>query len=138
VTVLVDTTVWSLALRRRPRRLSEVESAAVDSWRGLVEEGRAALMGPIRQEILSGIRDGEAFESLREILSAFRCLEVLPIDYDQAAWNFNQCRSAGVAAGHVDMLICATASRHEVPIFSTDRDFGRYERHIPITLHSQR
>lgn len=135
MTVLVDTTVWSLALRRRSDQLSPLERGLVEHWAELVISGRAVLAGPIRQEVLSGIRSPEVFEILREKLSPFRYLEVLPEDYDQAALFFNLCRSKGVAGSHVDMLLCAIAYRYGVPIFSTDGDFPLYAPHLPIRLY---
>ena len=86
--VLVDSTIWSLALRRRSHQLSVPEQELVAEWIELVSSGRAVLTGPIRQEILSGIRTEEAFEALRGKLSSFRYLEVLPGDYDQATRFF--------------------------------------------------
>jgi len=136
VTVLVDTTVWSLALRRRREKLSPLEQDLVTEWENLAGSGRAVLMGPIRQEVLSGIREEKAFAALQARLSRFRTLEVLPGDYDQAARFFNICRSRGITGTSIDMLICAIAFRYEVPIFTTDPDFPQYARHVPIRLHS--
>jgi predicted nucleic acid-binding protein len=136
VNVLVDTTVWSLALRRRREKLSSVVQALVVEWEKLAVSGRAVLMGPIRQEVLSGIREEQVFTALQTRLSEFRTLEVLPGDYDQAARFFNACRSRGIAGTPIDMLICATAFRYDVPIFTTDPDFPQYARHVPVRLHS--
>ncbi len=135
MTVLVDTTVWSLALRRRSHQLSPLERRLVEHWAELVISGQAVLAGPIRQEVLSGIRSPEVFEALREKLSPFRYLEALPEDYDQAAQFFNLCRSKGVTGSHVDMLLCAITYRYGVPIFSTDGDFPLYAPHLPIHLY---
>jgi len=137
VNVLVDTTVWSLALRRRREKLSSLEQDLVMEWEDLAGSGRAVLMGPIRQEVLSGIREEKAFAALQVRLSKFRSLEVLPGDYDQAARFFNACRSRGISGTSIDMLICATAFRYKVPIFTTDPDFPQYARHVPIRLHSR-
>ena len=60
--VLVDTTIWSLALRRRLRDLSDDEARLVARWAELIQSGQAILIGLVRQEILSGIRDRVAFE----------------------------------------------------------------------------
>jgi predicted nucleic acid-binding protein len=135
VTVLVDTTIWSLALRRRSQQLSPEERGLVEEWERLVTSRRAVLAGPIRQEVLSGVRSGKMFEALQERFSSFRYLEILPGDYDQAARFFNLCRSHGITGSHIDMLICALAYRNGVPIFTTDGDFPDYARHLPIHLH---
>lgn len=134
--VLIDTTIWSLALRRRPEKLSSFEQDLVAEWGNLARSGRAVLIGPIRQEVLSGIREEKVFAALQARLSEFRSLEVLPGDYDQAAGFFNVCRSRGITGTPIDMIICALAFRHDLPIFTTDPDFPQYSRHVPIRLHS--
>ena len=134
--VLVDTTVWSLALRRRPEKLSSSEEDLMVEWESLAITGRAVLVGPIRQEVLSGIREEKVFTALQARLSEFRSLEVLPGDYDQAARFFNVCRARGITGTSIDLLLCATAFRYDVPIFTTDPDFPQYARHVPIRLHS--
>lgn len=134
--VLVDTTIWSLALRRRAQSLNDQELVLVEEWVRLVRSGEAVLMGPIRQEILSGIRSRKSFVALQERLTDFRYLEILPADYDQAAHFFNVCRAHGITGTAIDFLICAVAHRVGVPIFTTAADFQRYAAHVEIRLHS--
>jgi predicted nucleic acid-binding protein len=136
--VLVDTTIWSLALRRRSHDLHPQEQQLVAHWRMLVEARRAVLIGPIRQEILSGIRQEAHFEGIQLQLDAFPYLGVLPMDYDCAAGFYNQCCTKGIAASHVDLLICAVASRCRTPIFTTDKDFSRYAQNLPVQLYAPR
>jgi predicted nucleic acid-binding protein len=136
--VLVDTSIWSLALRRRPVVLSSEEVALVDEWEDLVTQGFAALIGPIRQEILSGVRRPEVFQTLRRELGDFPHLGIDAVDYDRASEFFNVCRGQGIVGGPIDMLISAVAYRHEVPIFSSDMDYARYARHLPLRLHRPR
>ena len=133
--VLVDTSVWSLALRRRTGSLSIEERQLVDEWKRLVKEGRVVLIGPIRQEILSGLRKQSTFESLRGLLRSFRHLEIEASDYDRAAEFFNQCRARRISGGHVDLLISSVAHRLDVPVFTTDPDFERYAQHVPFKLY---
>lgn len=136
--VLVDTTVWSLALRRQPRKLSAPQQALVGELTELIEEGRAAMTGVIRQELLSGIREERAFERLRGRLRHFDDEAPTVDDYEEAARHYNVCRAAGVAGSAIDFLLCAIASRRDLPIFTTDRDFERYARHLPVRLHAAR
>src|SRR5438552_3288854 len=124
--VLVDTSIWSLALRRRPKSLSAEELRLVEEWQRLVTEGAAALIGPIRQEILSGVRRPEAFRDLRQALSDFAYLGIEPVDYDRAAEFFNLYRTHGITGGSIDMLIAAVAYRHDVALFAADTDYPRY------------
>ena len=138
MTVVVDTPVWSLALRRKARDLSREEERVAAEWRLLVGEHRAALCGPVRLEVLSGIADPGAFESLRARLRWFRDEPLFGEDFEEAARGWNACRSAGVAATHADMVVCALALRLDCPIFTTDGDFPRYARVLPLKLHRPR
>ncbi len=134
--VLIDTTIWSLALRRAKRKLSTTEQRLVAAWVELVKTGAATLIGPIRQEILSGVRHQRDFDKLRRRLSAFRHVEILPIDYDQAASYYNACRVGGVVGTAIDLLICAVAARCDTSIFTTDGDFQCLARFAPIKLYA--
>jgi predicted nucleic acid-binding protein len=128
--VLVDTSVWSLALRRRtPAHRS------VDELRTLVAHGRAAIVGPIRQELLSGIRDRAGFERLRDHLRAFPDEPITSADYERAAECFNLCRAKGIQGSNTDFLLCAVAERVRFPILTTDEDFLSFGRVLPIRLH---
>jgi predicted nucleic acid-binding protein len=110
----------------------------VAEWRHLVGEHRAVLCGPIRLEVLSGISDAGAFESLKTRLRWFPDESLHADDFEEAARGWNACRSAGIAATHADMVVCALAVRLGGPIFSTDGDFVRYARVLPIRLHRPR
>lgn len=92
-------------------------------------------MGPIRQEILSGIRSQTMFESLREWLRFFDVLEVSVDDYDRAAAFYNRLRDNGLTGSPTDLLICSVAHRYAMPIFTTDNDFIQFADHLPIELY---
>jgi predicted nucleic acid-binding protein len=138
VSVLVDTSIWSLSLRRQTRDLPPASQRLVQEWKRLVVDGEACLAGPIRQEILSRIRHETSFRDVQERLAYFDHLAVHHHDYDQAARYYNTLRGAGVAGTAVDMLLCAIASRCDIAIFTTDADFDRYAEHLPIRLHEPR
>ena len=133
--VLVDTPVWSLALRRKPADLSRREQAMTRTLSDLIRDGRAQMMGVIRQELLSGIRETERFEKLRHYLRAFEEPKLELPDYEDAAQMHNQCRARGVAGSVVDLLICSVAYRRGWQILTTDRDFGQYAKTLPIKLY---
>ncbi|MBI4305565.1 MAG: hypothetical protein HY678_04525, partial [Chloroflexi bacterium] len=59
-------------------------------------------------------------------------------DYEEAARCHNTCRSAGLAGNAIDFLICASALRRDLSVFTTDRDFQNYARTLSITLHGRR
>jgi predicted nucleic acid-binding protein len=138
MSVLIDTPIWSLALRRKATKLGPDDRARVEEWKDLVREGRAHLTGAIRQEILSGIREAHQFERLREHLAAFDDIPADREDHEHAATFFNACRAKGVRPTAIDMLICALATRHSSTVFTIDRDFARYATILPITLHDSR
>lgn len=129
--VIVDTSVWSLALRRG----SDASSAQADELRNLIADQRVQMIGPIRQELLSGIRLDRQFERLDKHLAAFPDLPVTTADYVAAARFFNVCRAKGVQGSNTDFLICALAARCDMAIYTTDRDFCQFAKHLPITLH---
>ena len=133
--VLVDTSVWSLALRRRPRDPAPAEASIAAELSELVTAGRARLIGVVRQEMLSGIKTAEQYERLRKTLRVYPD-EVMSVDdYEAAAKAGNDCRAQGISGSAVDFLICAMALRREWAIFTTDPDFGRYAEALPIKLH---
>jgi len=135
--VLVDTPVWSLALRRRrPEHLSGSEQGLANVLAELIREGRAQMVGPIRQELLSGIREEAQFKKIRDSLRAFQEPSLEAEDYEDAARMSNQCRSRGIAGSAVDFLICAVAHRRGWAIFTTDKDFRSYASVLPVRLHS--
>lgn len=133
--ILIDTSIWSLALRRRRGDLNAAERRHVQEWQRLVREGLVTLIGPIRQELLSGVRGDEAWERLRHALRPFPDLPLATADYERAAHFFNRCRARGVAGSSVDLLICSASARHDAPIYTTDADFSRYAAVLGVQLH---
>ena len=129
--VVVDTSVWSLALRRNTPNDA---IAIVNIPRDLIVDGRVVLLGAIRQEVLSGIRYLEQFIRLRDYLRAFPDLELTAEDYELAAEFFNTCRSNGVQGSNTDFLLCAVAHRRGYSILTTDKDFESFRLHIPVLL----
>jgi predicted nucleic acid-binding protein len=135
--ILVDTPVWSLTLRRKSSDLSVQESRLVSVLRGLVEEHRVRLLGPTRQEVLSGIREPSQLLRIREHLRDFPNVPVDESDYEQAAQASNRCRDAGIANSPVDILMCTVALRHDWEILTTDRDFTHYRDVLKIRLFAE-
>lgn len=134
--VLVDTPVWSLSLRRNARALNESERIITMQFEELITEDRVAVVGAIRQEVLSGIREDSVFRKIRDHLQYFRDEVLDSDDYVEAAYVSNQCRRRGIAGAPVDFLLCAVALRRELPIFTTDADFKRYAAVCGVTLYS--
>ncbi|SNB46952.1 PIN domain-containing protein [Geobacter sp. DSM 9736] len=132
--VLVDTSIWSLALRRN----LPSDGQEVSELTELIRESRVQMIGPIRQELLSGVKSHSQFQKLRNHLRPFPDLEVTTRDFEYAAEFFNLCRSKGIQGSNTDFLICAIAAHHKMPIFTTDGDFTLFQAHLPILLHNPR
>ena len=131
--VLVDTSVWSLALRHKIRAENASTRFELES---LVTDGRVTMIGPIRQELLSGIKEKSQFERLRELLRAFPDTAITSDDYEEAASFYNRCRERGVQGSNTDFVICAVAIRNAFSIFTTDGDFSHFAKILPIALYS--
>ncbi|MHC5672489.1 PIN domain-containing protein [Nostoc sp.] len=86
--VIVDTSIWSLALRRNYK---VDDSPYVAVLQELIADGRVALLGAVRQEILSGIRDTNQYNRLKNYLRAFPNLELDMEDYELASEFYNTC-----------------------------------------------
>jgi predicted nucleic acid-binding protein len=134
--VLVDTPIWSLALRRRAVDLSPVERRLTQALYQLIGQRNVQLLGATRQEVLSGIRDASQFRRIRDHLRGFSNVELDSADYEEAAHISNQCRQLGIADSSVDMLLCAVSLHHGWEIFTTDRDFIQYGRVVPLQMFS--
>ncbi len=135
---LVDTSVWSLALRRKTESLSTNERLLVAELSELIREGRARVIGLVRQELLSGIRATEQYERLKLHLRSFPDDVVDTSDYEEAAKAGNRCRAKGVVVSIVDILLCAVAIKRQWAIFTTDPDFSHYAKVLPLRIHALR
>lgn len=130
--VIVDTSVWSLALRKKV--LSESETKLVAYLAEIILSFRAIMIGAIRQEILSGISDINTFSNLREKISAIVDFEVTTDDYERAAKFSNICRSHGIQGSHTDFLIASVAANNNFDILTLDNDFDLYKKYLPINI----
>ncbi len=132
--VIVDTCIWSLALRRNTPKSSQL----IDELKELISEVRVQLIGPIRQELLSGTKLKQQFRNLRDHLSAFPDLQLEAEDFELAAEYYNLARVKGIQGSNTDFLICSLAHRYKMPIFTTDKDFELYKAVLPIKLYAPR
>lgn len=124
--MIVDTCVWSLFLRRRNQSLlNAADLDMVTELKEAIQNRRVAILGPIRQEILSGIRDASQFTKTISLLDPFQDEEIEPSDYIEAARLFNLCRDRGIQCGPVDVLICSVAARNGYGILTNDRGLLR-------------
>jgi len=132
--IIVDTCIWSLALRRNDPGASYL----VEELTELISEVRVQLIGPIRQELLSGIKSKAQFNKLKKYLAAFPDLPLLSGDFEVAAEFFNLARGKGIQGSNTDFMICSLAHRHHMAIFTADQDFALYSSVLPIKLYEPR
>ena len=132
--IVINTSVWSLALRRQ-RTSPSVEARELAE---LIREGRAAMLGPVRQELLSGVGGEDQCEKLRDHLRAFPDVALEVEDYEEAASFFNRCQGRGIQGSNTDFLTCAAAVRRGFSILTTDTVFAHFARVLPIELHTPR
>ena len=132
--VIVDTSIWSLALRRGESK----DTSILIALESLISDFRVQLIGPIRQELLSGIKSDEQFNKLKRYLSSFPDYQIQSEDFVLAAQYFNQCRSKGIQGSNTDFLICAIAVNNNWQIYSSDQDFRYFQKIIPIQLYKYR
>jgi predicted nucleic acid-binding protein len=124
--LIVDTCVWSLSLQRRDTtRMNAQENQMLAQLKEAIQDGRAAIVGPVRQEILSGIRDPTQFAKTEALLDPFGDEEITASDYVEAARQFDLCQDHGVQCGPVDILLCAIAARKQYGILTSDQSLSR-------------
>jgi predicted nucleic acid-binding protein len=131
--VLVDTCIWSYALRRT--KPAGEQALVLKEFRHLIKDARVQMAGQIRQEILSGIRDSTQFILLRDHLRDFPDLAVTSADHERAAEMFNSLRAKGIQGSNTDLFLCALSERTGMPIFTTDSDFTLFRKQLPVKLH---
>ncbi len=136
--ILIDTSLWSIGFRRKDSDLNRKESLCLDELKELLNEVRTIIIGPIRQEILSGISDPKQYELLKRKLSILKDSIITTDDYELASEFFNFCRKKGVQGSHIDFIICAFAVNNNYPIFTLDKDFIQYEKYCNVLLHKSR
>ena len=134
MTFLVDTSVWSLALRRdSPPDLPEV-----GALRGALESGNLVVTtGLILQEILQGFSGPGAWDAIVGRFNALPFLTPDRRDHVEAAALRNRCRRKGIQVGTIDALLAALCIRYGLSILTTDEDFRRMAEVAPLSVWSE-
>ncbi len=131
MSLFVDTSVWSLLLRRdRPRNGAEVAAlvAALNSGERILSTGL------ILQELLQGFAGPKSASEIIKHFAAFPLLAPDRQDHISAAEIRNRCRKRGVQAGTIDALIAQLCIHHELVLLTTDADFTHIARHTSLRL----
>ena len=133
--IVVDTSVWSLVLRRK---LVDEGHPTVILFRSLITEGNALyLVGPILQELLDGVASTGQFHKLIEILDPFPLIDIGRKVFIAASELRNHCRKKGIEAGVTDFLIAAACIETGFPLFTRDGDFERIAQASDLLLISE-
>jgi len=128
--VIVDSDIWSAALRRRKAERSTHTAKLAE----LIESDEVIIIGLVRQEVLSGIREAAHFEKVRRRLRAFPDQPLTSDIHELAASFFNTCRTQGIQGSHTDFLICACSVAWRAKIFAKDGDYAHFEAYLPIDI----
>jgi len=131
--ILIDTTIWSKAYRRK--KIADEDLQTVKELYDILDFEEELLIGPVRQELLSGISNVIVFRELMNKLDGFNNYQVQLTDHDLAAEYYNICLNKGIQGSQTDYLICAIANRYNMKIFTEDNDFNYYIKYLPIKLH---
>lgn len=129
--VIADTNIWSYALRRKSNDFPLTTTVL----NNLITSNSIVIIGPIRQELLTGFRVNGQFEKLKSHLRQFSDYPIQTDDYEIAAEFHTTCSSNGIQGSPVDFLICAVSYVNDFEIYTLDKDFSHYQKHIPIKLH---
>ncbi len=135
MSLTVDTSVWSLALRRDAEHSAPEVAALRDA---LLGADQVFTTGLILQELLQGFAGPKARTQLVERLSALAFLQPDREDHIEAAEVRNACRRRGVQVGTIDALLIQLCRRHELVMLSTDQDFHAAAKHVEYRLWTGR
>lgn len=129
--VIVDTSIWSLALRRHAPSMNP----ETEVLRKIIEQGENIfLLGIILQEILQGVKEPVAFKRIKEHFDAFPMLEITREIYVKAAELKNHLSKKGIQVSTIDALIAAAAISNECYMFTNDKDFNHIAKHSKLKL----
>jgi len=134
VSLLVDTSVWSLAFRRDVVA-SEPEVAALHA--AILGEQQIVSTGLVLQELLQGFNGPNAGALLIERFAALPFINPDRQDHIDAASLRNHCRQHGVQLGAINALLAQLCIRHDLLMLSTDRDFAHAAKHSPLKIWPQ-
>ncbi len=129
--LFVDTSVWSLALRRD----AASPELAVERLREALETGEGVFTtGLVLQELLQGFKGPKAHDAIVERFSALPLLVPDRADHVEAADLRNACRRRGIQVGTIDALLAQLCRRHDLIMLTTDRDFELMASHVDLRL----
>jgi len=134
LSLFVDTSVWSLALRRD----APPDAPAVRMLVRAIESGDTLVTtGLVLQELLQGFAEPKARAQILNRFSAVPLLVPDREDHVRAAELRNLCRRAGIQVGTIDALLARLCIRHGLTMLSTDNDFDRIAGHCALKMWNE-
>jgi len=130
LSLFVDTSVWSLAMRHDGKDDVDEVQALVAA----LTDGRVVTTGLVLQELLQGFHGPRARGRIVERFAAVPLVTPDRLDHIAAADLRNDCRRRGIAVTTVDALIAQLCIRHDLTLLTTDRDFARIAKHRALVL----
>lgn len=135
MSILVDTSVWSLALRRDSSASEPEVQALVEALAG---SDVVVTTGLVLQELLQGFAGPKAAAAIVERFSALALVQPDRDDHIAAAELRNKCRRSGVQLGTVDALIAQLCIRNGLTLLTSDQDFSHAAKHCELKVWSSR
>ncbi|MDL5247574.1 PIN domain-containing protein [Leptospira weilii] len=120
--LLVDTSVWSEALRRKGKTLKSEETFL---YQIIQNEEDIFVTGIILQEILTGIKESKIFSEIEEQFKYFNFISPAEKDHIEAAKLRNSLSKKGIVLATIDALIAQIAISHNLVLATYDNDFLR-------------
>jgi len=128
---LIDTSVWSEALRRKEKKLNSSETLV----KRIIENNEEiVIIGIILQEILRGITNETLFSEIKNILNDFSFIDISREDYIFAAELRNKCKQQGITAGSFDFLIASVAINNNLTLVTYNNNFINISRHTRLKI----
>jgi predicted nucleic acid-binding protein len=131
VSLLVDTSVWSLGLRRD---VEGTEPQVQALRNALLGEAPVVTTGLVFQELLQGFAGPTAKQQVIEAFAALAWVNPDRQDHIAAAELRNTCRRAGVQLGTIDALLAQLCIRHKLTLLTTDKDFVHAAKHCKLEV----
>lgn len=133
MTLFVDTSVWSLALRRDP----PADAPEVDALTNALRRGEGLVTtGLVLQELLQGFNGPRARKMITEHFAALPLIVPDRQDHIEAAELRNTCRRRGLQLATIDVLFAQLCIRHDLLMLTTDGDFRHMARHVALRIWS--
>jgi predicted nucleic acid-binding protein len=133
--IVVDTSVWSLAFRRRGWP-NEVMPNVVKLLKILTKEQQEVVVpGIVFQELLSGVKDEAQGERIKELMDGYPIVLAAKEQHIEASNISNVCRKVGVSAAAVDCLIAAQCIMLNGVLLTLDDDFKRISKCCGLRLY---